>query len=92
MIKDPAAAVASIKKRDPLVSADVEKDRIKMSLDYRMITENVLKNGASNVEPVRLEGSVRDVAEAFGIKKVPPASEVYTDQYLPPRSELKIVQ
>src|ERR1700733_5758830 len=84
MIKDPAAAVASIKKRDPLVSADVEKDRIKMSLDYRMITENVLKNGASNVEPARLEGSVRDVAEAFGIKKVPPASEVYTDQYLPP--------
>jgi NitT/TauT family transport system substrate-binding protein len=92
MIKDPAAAVASIKKRDPLVNAEVERDRIKMSLDYRMITENVLKNGASNVEPARLEGSVKDVAEAFGIKKVPLASEVYTDQYLPPRSELKIVQ
>lgn len=92
MIKDPDAAVASIKKRDPLINPELEKSRIKMSLDYRMITENVLKNGVSNVDPKRLESSLKDVSAAFGIKTIPPASEVYTDRFLPPRSEMKIVR
>lgn len=92
MIRNPDAAVASIKKRDPLINPEIEKNRIQMSLDYRMITENVLKSGASNVDPKRLESSLTDVAVAFGITNVPAASEVYTDRYLPPRSEMKIVR
>ena len=92
MIKDPDAAVASIKKRDPLINPELEKSRIKMSLDYRMITDNVLKNGVSNVEAERLASSLKDVAAPFGIKTVPATSEVYTDRYLPPRSEMRIVQ
>jgi NitT/TauT family transport system substrate-binding protein len=90
MIKDPAAAVASIKKRDPLVSAEVEKDRIKMSLDYMFITPNVLKNGVSNVDMARLDRTLKQAAKAFDIKSPPPAPEVYTDRYLPPRSELML--
>jgi NitT/TauT family transport system substrate-binding protein len=92
MIKDPDAAVASIKKRDPLINPELEKSRIKMSLDYRMITDNVLKNGVSNVGAERLDSSLKDVAAPFGIKTIPASSEVYTDRYLPPRSEMRIVQ
>lgn len=90
MLKNPDAAVASIKKRDPLINPELEKNRIKMSLDYRMITDNVLKNGASNVDPKRLENSIKDVAVPFGIKNIPAMSDVYTDRYLPPRSEMTI--
>jgi NitT/TauT family transport system substrate-binding protein len=90
MIKDPDAAVASIKKRDPLTNADIEKERLKMSLDYRMITENVRTNGASYLDPKRLQSSLEQVAGPLGIKQVPAVSDVYTDRYLPPRSELKI--
>ena len=50
MIKDPDGAIASLKKRDSLINDEIEKERIKMSLDYRMITDNVLKNGASHVD------------------------------------------
>jgi NitT/TauT family transport system substrate-binding protein len=92
MIKDPDAAVASIKKYDSLINPELEKSRIQMSLDYRMITDNVLNNGVSNVEANRLENSLKDVAAPFGIKPIPAASEVYTDRYLPPRSEMKIVR
>lgn len=92
MIKDPNAAVASIKKRDPLVNADLEKDRIKMSLDYRMISDNVRKNGISNVDLQRIDASLKDVAQPFGIKTVPTAAEVYTDKYLPPRSEMQLAK
>ncbi|HWM82060.1 MAG TPA: ABC transporter substrate-binding protein [Pseudolabrys sp.] len=89
MAKDPQAAAASIKKRDPLSNVDLEADRLKMSLEYRMVTENVIKNGISNVDSKRIEQSLKDVAEPFGITKIPPAAEVYTDRYLPPRSEMK---
>jgi NitT/TauT family transport system substrate-binding protein len=92
MVKDPDAAVASIKKQDPLINPELEKSRIEMSLSYRMITDNVLKNGISNVEASRLESSLKEVAGPFGINPVPAASDVYTDRYLPPPSEMKLVR
>lgn len=92
MIKDPDAAIASVKKRDPLLIGDVEKARIKATLNYAIITPNVLKNGMSNVDMARLDRTLKQVATAFKMKAVPAAAQVYTDKYLPPRSELKIEQ
>jgi len=90
MRKDPAAAVASVKKRDPLINDQVEMDRIKMSLDYMFISPNVLKNGVSNVDMARLGRTLKQSAKAFGIANPPSAEEIYTDKYLPPRSELML--
>ena len=92
MIKNPDAAIASVKKRDPLLNGDVEKARIKATLDYAIITPNVLKNGMSNVDTARLDRTLKQVAKAFDMKATPAAAQVYTDKYLPPRSELKIEQ
>lgn len=92
MIKDPAAAVASVKKRDPLINDEIEKLRIKMTLDYAFITPNVMKNGMSNVDTARLERTIKQAASAFNMKATPAAAQVYTDRYLPPRADLKISQ
>ncbi len=92
MIKDPAGAVASVKTRDPLINDKVEQDRIKMTLDYAIITPNVLDNGYSNVDMARLEGTLAQVAPAFNMKATPVATQVYTDKYLPPRAELKVAR
>lgn len=91
MAQDPAAAAASIKKRDPLSSVELETDRVKMSLQYRMVTDNVIEKGISVADPKRIEQSLKDVAGPFGISKIPSVSEVYTDKYLPPLSERKYV-
>ena len=90
MIKDPASAVASVKTRDPLINDKVEQNRIKMTLDYAIITPNVLDNGYSNVDMGRLQGTLAQVAPAFSMKTTPSAGQIYTDRYLPPRSELKV--
>lgn len=92
MIKDPAAAVASVKKRDPLLDDQVEKDRIKMTLDYAIISPNVLKNGFSNVDMGRLEQTLKQVGPAFQMKTTPPGAQVYTAKYLPPKGDLKAAQ
>ena len=90
MMNDPDTAVASVVKRDPLLKADIEKKRIKMSLDYMFITPHVMKDGMSDVDKTRLERTLKQVTKPFELKSVPTASEVYVDKYLPPRSELKL--
>ena len=90
MRNDPVAAVATIKKRDPLINDQIEIDRIKMSLDYMFITPNVLQNGVSNVDMARLDRTLKASAKAFEIAVPPAAAEVYPDKYLPPRSELML--
>jgi NitT/TauT family transport system substrate-binding protein len=92
MIKEPAASLASAKKRDPLIDDKTELDRIKMTLDYAIITPNVLQNGYSNVDMARLERSLAQVAAPFGMKAPLAAAQVYTDKYLPPRADLKAAQ
>jgi NitT/TauT family transport system substrate-binding protein len=91
MIKDRDGAIASLKRRDSLLNGEVEKERIQASLDYRMITDNVIKNGASNVDPARLDRSLQAAGSAFEFKTIPSAAETYTERYLPPRAEMKIV-
>jgi NitT/TauT family transport system substrate-binding protein len=92
MIKEPAAAVASVKARDPLINEQIEQDRIKMTLDYAIITPNVLDNGYSNVDMARLQGMLEQVAGPFNMKSTPAAAQIYTDKFLPPRDELKVAR
>jgi hypothetical protein len=70
----------------PAMGIDVHLD------DYRMMTDNVRKNGASNVDLARLERSLQAAGKAFELKTIPSAAEIYTDRYLPPRAELRIGQ
>jgi len=90
MVGDPDLSVASIKKRDPMVNKDIEIARLKMSLDYRMVTPNVLKNGISSITPGRIQRSISQVAPVFGLDEGTKAADVYTDAYLPSRDELKL--
>jgi NitT/TauT family transport system substrate-binding protein len=91
MITDRDGAIASLKTRSELIDREGERERITLSLEYRMITRNVLKEGASNVDMDRLERSLKAVAKALDIKDVPAAAQVYTETYLPPRAEMRIV-
>jgi NitT/TauT family transport system substrate-binding protein len=90
MMNDPDTAIASLKKRDPLIDGEVEKARINMSLDYMFITPNVLQNGMSNVDMARLGRTLQAVTKPFELKTTPNAAQVYTNKYLPPRAELKL--
>jgi NitT/TauT family transport system substrate-binding protein len=90
MIKDPNAAIVSTKKRDGLINEEVEKARIKMSLDAMFISDNVLKNGVSFVDKARLARTLEQVGEAFQLSTRPTVEQIYTEKYLPPRSELRI--
>ncbi|HKQ27560.1 MAG TPA: ABC transporter substrate-binding protein [Burkholderiales bacterium] len=92
MIKDPNAAIVSTKKRDGLINEEVEKARIQMSLDAMFLSDNVWKNGVSFVDKARLARTLDQVADAFQLKTKPSVEEIYTEKYLPARSELRLVK
>ena len=90
MFRDPKAAVASIKKRDPLLKDDVELARIDLSNKSMFQSPNVKENGMSNVDKARLASSLEQVSKAFELKSVPRVEDVYVETYLPGKADLKV--
>jgi len=82
-LADPAAAVEIIKRREPLIDAEVETARLKMVIEKHFLTEEVKKNGFGAADPERLAKSIEMVAEGFELPSTPKPEEVFTDKYLP---------
>ena len=61
-------AITATKKRDPLILGEIEKGRIKMSLDYMFISPNVLQNGMSSVDVARLDRTLQAGGEAIRVE------------------------
>src|SRR5581483_10681409 len=88
--KDPAAAIAAIKKRDPLADGDLELKRLGLVNDELLATETVRKQGIGTVDPARLARMIDTIVEAYGIKAPPKPEQIYTDKYLPPAAERQL--
>ncbi len=89
-IKDPDAAIASLKKQDPLIRPQVEMDRLLYSFSFAILTENVKRNGLHSLDEERFERIAKVSAEAYNVP-VPKRSDVFDERYLPPREALAIV-
>jgi NitT/TauT family transport system substrate-binding protein len=88
-IADPALAIAAIKKREPLIDDKVERGRLELVIDNAIVTDRVRSDGLSAVDPERMKRTIEMVAKTFNIP-VPDISSVYSPDYLPPRSELRL--
>jgi len=90
MISNLDASMASLKTFDTLLNDQVEKSRMVISLRDMLITPNVLQKGFSTVDMARLDKTLKQVAPAFNIA-APSATDIYTDRYLPPLAERKVL-
>ena len=91
VIADPATGIAALKKRDPLIDAALELDRLKMALAMCVLTPDVKANGMGGVTPERLTPAIDLVALAFGFSKMPTAGEVFDASFLPSAADRKLV-
>jgi NitT/TauT family transport system substrate-binding protein len=83
MLADPAAAMASLKRREPLVDEALEISRNELINEVALLTPHVRANGVSSVDRARFERSAHQVAEAFELPIRPPMDFTYTDRFLP---------
>jgi NitT/TauT family transport system substrate-binding protein len=87
MVRDPEMAVQMTLKYESLLSADIERDRLKYALQCCIVTPNVLKNGFGDVDTVRLDRGVKLVAEGYKLPSVPTPDQVFNSSYLPPAKD-----
>lgn len=83
MLAEPAAAMDSLKRREPLIDTAVEIARNELLNEVALLTPHVRAHGVSSVVKDRFETSARQVAEAFGIPVQPSMDFTYTDRFLP---------
>lgn len=90
--RDPAAAIAALKRRDPLINEAVERERMELGFTELTFTPHVLANGFGRVDMARLQRSIDIAREAFNIARPLAASEVYDPKFLPEPRFLAVAQ
>jgi len=86
-MKDPAAAIAALKKRDALIDAALELQRLGMINDQLITTDATRAKGIGTVDPARLARMITTIADAYAIKTPPAPDLIYTDRFLPPQAD-----
>lgn len=82
-IRDPRAAVAHIARREPLLNAELEVERLQWVIDNQIMTPEAREHGIGHVEPARLTRAIGIVADGFGLPRRPAHDEILTDRFLP---------
>jgi NitT/TauT family transport system substrate-binding protein len=83
-IRNPAAAVAPVLKRDDGLNRDVEIERLHMAIHDNIVTPEVRANGFGAIDPVRLEQSIDQIGLAYTYKNKPKAGDIFDSSFLPP--------
>lgn len=87
LLNDVPAGMASLKRREPLLDEALEARRFAMTRDRCIITPNSRANGMGYLDMARAQQLVDVNAEALGVANPPSAASMFTDRYLPPKSE-----
>jgi NitT/TauT family transport system substrate-binding protein len=85
---DPGAAIAALKKAEPLSDPAIEMTRLKAALDF-VITPWVRAKAFGFVDAERLKKHIEIVTTGFHLPRKPLPQEVFDSSYLPPLAERK---
>lgn len=87
LLNDVPGGMAALKRREPLFDEALEARRFAMTRDRAMLTPNSRANGLGHLDMARARQLIEVNAEALGVANPPAAETMFTDRYLPPRSE-----
>lgn len=87
MIRNPAAAVDALLKRDEGIKKEVEVERVRMAIRDNLITPEVRANGFGAVDNARLDEAIGQLALTYAFKARPKPEAVFDSSFLPPLAE-----
>lgn len=91
VMASPDASIDYVKARDGIINVDLEKRRLRMAIDAVVASPDARAEGFGVVVPGRLSLMASQVSDAFATKTRVDAAAVWTDAYLPAKSELNIL-
>jgi NitT/TauT family transport system substrate-binding protein len=86
-VRDPAAAVDSVIKRNDAAKKDVELERLRMALKDNILTPEVEANGYGEVDMARLDRAIGQIALTNDFRAKPKAGDIFDPSFLPPAAD-----
>jgi NitT/TauT family transport system substrate-binding protein len=83
---EPDAAIAALKRAEPLSDPAVEMGRLKWALEF-VVTPGVQKAGFGDVDPVRLNRHIDIVTDGYQLPRKLTPDLVFDSRFLPPSAE-----
>jgi NitT/TauT family transport system substrate-binding protein len=87
MVRDPELAVQAALKTEPLLNADIERERLKLALACCILTKTVMEHGYGGMDQARLTKSIGIISQGYGLPRQPSSEEMYDPSFLPPEQE-----
>ena len=91
-IKAPEQAVDDVLAQMDNGSRAVELERLHAVLSDNILTSEVRHSGIGDIDPVRFETSLDQIAEDFKFRKRPAVADIFDDSFLPPAGDRKVTQ
>ena len=89
-IRDPAAAVDTVIKRNDVARKDVEVERLQMVLKQNILTPWVKENGVGGIDKARFGKALDQIGLTFTYKSKPKTEDIFEERFLPPPSERRV--
>lgn len=84
---DPDGAMEALKAHEPLTDVELEKWRWMITVNEMLRTPEALENGIGDADMERLQASIVEVENAYGIPNALQAEALFVADFLPPKEE-----
>ena len=84
---DPAAAIASVVAREPLIRPDIERQRLDATLSDEMNAPEIARIGHGDIDEARMAKAIDTLVSAKELPRTPKIGEVFDRSFMPPASE-----
>jgi NitT/TauT family transport system substrate-binding protein len=88
--RDPELGVKAALAFEPLLTADIERERLRVAMSCCILTENVRKVGFGDIDQERLGKTIALISQAYNLPRQPSVAEVFDPSYLPPLQDRMI--
>jgi NitT/TauT family transport system substrate-binding protein len=82
---DPDAATALMLKKEPLLNAVLEKQRLLYAVKTHFISPETDEIGVGDVKDERRQKAIDVIAQTYDLPKAPAVSDVFDHGFLPPK-------
>jgi NitT/TauT family transport system substrate-binding protein len=81
------ACIDNLAVNEPLINKDIEKRRLNYVLKSSVLTAETAELGLGDVKDARMSNAIAQIAQSYGLSRLPAVGEVFSRAALPPKAE-----
>lgn len=87
LVKNPEDGITAALNYEPLLNADIERERLRVAMECCIVTDTVLKDGYGDFNRERLQKDIDLISNAYKLPRKPSLEEMFDPSFLPPQNE-----